>query len=191
MSHFEFFMVLAAVVVAVAMTEIVGNWGRLLRTDARVKLDWLHLGWMFYVLLASVVYWVGMLPYEKFEFVYLGQVWLLVLPTLFLVLVAFALAPNVPTHGRLDLRAYYLSKRRAVFFSLVAFILMGWLADAAITGSIASNELVYPSISIIIFLVLATTSSIAVHWALLGITLAFNLPLAFLRMDDFLSRFAG
>lgn len=191
MSHFEFFMVLAAVVVAVAMTEIVGGWGRLLRTDATIEADWLLLGWTCYVLLASMVYWVGMLPYETFEFVYMGQIWLLVIPSLFLVLVAFALTPNVPTQGRLDLRAYYLSKRRHVFFSLSAFILMGWLADAAITGSISANEVVYPAVSIVIFLILTQTSSITVHWVLLAATLAINLPMAFLRMDAFLGRFSA
>ena len=191
MSHFEFFMVLAAVVVAVAMTEIVGGWGRLLRTDAKVEFDWLYLGWTSFVLIASMVYWVGMLPYQSFGFSYMGQVWLLVIPSLFLVLVAFALTPSVPVQGELCLRDHYLSKRRHVFFSLFGFILLGWLADVAVTGFVSVREWVYPAMMLTIFLVLANTEKPKVHGALLILTLAIHLPMAFFEMDGFLARFAS
>ena len=45
MTLFEFLMMIAAVVVAVGMTEIIGGWGRLMRTRAAVAPDWLHIGW--------------------------------------------------------------------------------------------------------------------------------------------------
>ena len=108
-------MVLAAVVVAVAMTEIVGGWDRLMRTDALVRFDWLHLGWTVYALFLSMLYWIGMWPYEAIPFVYVGQVWLLVVPTLFLVIVAYVLTPDVPESGELNLRDFYITKRRRIF----------------------------------------------------------------------------
>ena len=191
MSHFEFFMVLAAVVVAVAMTEIVGGWGRLLRSSAEIKLDWLYLGWTLFVLLASMIYWVGMLPYESFQFAYLGHVWLLVIPTLFLVLVSFALSAEVPSDGDLRLRDHYLSKRRHIFFGLIGFIITGWLADFFITGYLSFREILYPALMVIIFLSLALTARIWIHSALLVLTLAIHLPIAFLEMDGFLARFSS
>ena len=46
---------------------------------------------------------------ESFGVLLLGQVWLLVIPALFLVIVAFTLTPNIPDHGALNHREYYLS----------------------------------------------------------------------------------
>ena len=41
MSQFEFYLVIAGVVVAIAMAEIVGGWGQLVRANQGVKFDWL------------------------------------------------------------------------------------------------------------------------------------------------------
>ncbi len=51
LSQFEYVIVLAGVVVAVAMTEIVGTWGRILRTNARVTVDPIFVSWTCYLLL--------------------------------------------------------------------------------------------------------------------------------------------
>jgi len=101
-SYFEFLMVLAGLVVAIAMTEIVSGWGRLLRTTVDVQWDWLHFGWGLCLLMLSLQYWVGMWPYHQINFEYLGQVSFLVLPTLFFVSAAYALTPEIPTQGRIN-----------------------------------------------------------------------------------------
>ena len=45
MTQFEFVMMVAAVVVAMGLAEIVGGWGRLLRArQGSITFDWLHLG---------------------------------------------------------------------------------------------------------------------------------------------------
>ncbi len=160
-------MVLSGVVVAVAMTEVVGAWGRILRTDASVRIEPLFVGWTCYLLLLSMLYWVSMWPYQNIEFVYMAQVWLLVLPTLFLVLVAFALTPDVPTNGELDLRSFYFKRRRRVFYSLATFILAGGIARALIAERIVVNDVVISAIWIGSYLILTITKKPSVHWAIL------------------------
>ena len=171
MQQFEYVMVLSGVVVAVAMTEIVGAWGRILRTDARVKIEPLFVGWTCYLLLLSMLYWVSMWPYQNVEFVYMAQVWLLVFPTLFLVLVAFALTPDVPNSGELDLRRFYFKRRRRVFFSLAAFILAGGIARALIAERILLDDVVISAIWIGSYLILTVTRKPLVHWAILVLLL--------------------
>lgn len=134
MSRFEFLMMIAAVVVAIGMTEIVGGWGRWLRTRAAVKFDWLHLGFSVLILSSLIQYWVGMWSYSEVQIDRLGQIFFLILPSLFGVLSAYAITPSVPEDGRLDLREYYLAKRFAIFLPLAAYYVTALLADIVIIG---------------------------------------------------------
>ena len=134
MSRFEFLMMIAAVVVAVGMTEIVGGWGRLMRTRVVVKPDWLHLGWTVVILFSLIQYWVGMWSYNQLPIDYMGQIFFLIIPTLFGVLAAFAITPDVPMEQELDVREYYWAKRRAVFLPLAAYVAMALIADLVIVG---------------------------------------------------------
>ena len=136
MTLFEFLMVIAGVVIAIAMAEIVSGWGRMLRAGAKVQLDWLHLGWSLTVLLNAMLYWVGVWTYAELEFRYVAQTWFLVIPTLFLVLVAFALMPDVGEISGQSLRDYFLSNRRSFFSAYVLFLLFSQLADLVIGGSL-------------------------------------------------------
>ena len=123
MTLFEFLMVIAGVVIAIAMAEIVSGWGRMVRAGVNVKFDWLHLGWSLTVLLNAMLYWVGVWAYAELEFQYVAQTWFLVLPTLFLVLVAFALTPDISQISGQSLRDYFISNRRGFFSSYVLFLL--------------------------------------------------------------------
>ena len=99
MTKFEFAMMIASVVVAIGMTEIVGGWGRMARTSAHVKFDWLHFGWTLVILLWLIQYWIGMFTYVDLQIDYVIEVQFLVIPTLFGVLAAFAITPG-NTAGR-------------------------------------------------------------------------------------------
>jgi len=116
MTLFEFLMAIASVVIAIALTEMFGGWGNLLRTHVRPRIDWLHLGWTILITLYAIQYWVGIWPYRDIEFHSIYQVWFLIFPTLFIVLVAFAITPNVAPAESLDLREYYMSHRGSHFF---------------------------------------------------------------------------
>ena len=134
MSLFEFQMALAAVAIAIGITEIVGGWGRLLRSDISVRVDWIHLLWSLNIVLLSLYYWTGMWRYNATEFAYVGQVYMLVIPTLLLVLASYAITPEVPADRTLDLREYYMANRKKVFIPLAAFMLSAYVADLVILG---------------------------------------------------------
>ena len=134
MTRFEFLMMIAAVVVAVGMTEIVGGWGRLMRTRSAVKPYWLHLGWTILILSSLIQYWIGMWSYSELQIERLGQIFFLIIPSLFGVLAAFAITPDVPDDGQLILRDYYWTKRTAIFLPLAAYFVTALVADFVIIG---------------------------------------------------------
>ena len=134
MTLFEFLMALASVVIAIALTEIFAGWGRLLRTHIVPRLDWLHLAWTLVIVLYAIQYWVGIWPYREIQFNYIYQVWFLIFPTLFIVLVSYAITPDIDPDSNLDLRDYYLSRRTPIFIGLAAFIATAQLADVVIQG---------------------------------------------------------
>lgn len=132
MTLFEFLMALASVVIAIALTEIFAGWGRLLRTHIVPHIDWLHLSWSLVIVLYAIQYWVGIWPYREVEFTLIYQVWFLIFPTLFIVLVSYAITPDIDPDTNLDLRDYYLSRRAPIFIGLAAFLATAQVADVII-----------------------------------------------------------
>ncbi len=168
MTLFEFLMALASVVIAIALTEIFAGWGRLLRTHVVPKIDWLHLGWTLVVVLYAIQYWVGIWPYREVQFTLIYQVWFLIFPTLFIVLVSYAITPDIDPDTNLDLRDYYMSRRGPIFIGLAAFIATAQIADVIILGfniNWTGGSLV------VIALLPALTKSITVH----SVVMTFNL----------------
>ena len=185
MSRFEFFMMIASVVVAIGMTEIAGGWGRMVRTPARVNFDWLHLGWTIYILLLSVQYWIGMWSYNQLEISYVGQIYFLVIPTIFLVIAAYAITPDVPLEGEFDVRDYYLANRIGVFLSLAMFSVAAWIADLVIAG-LQRLEIAFMIMSLLVaagMMVLAFTKRVWVHTGILGLSILIVLGGLFTEMS--------
>ena len=173
MSRFEFVMMIASVVAAIGITEIAGGWVRIVRTPARVCFDWLHLGWTIYLLLLAIQYWIGMWSYNQLEITYVGQIYFLVIPTVFLVIAAYAITPDVPLEGVFDVRDYYLANRIGVFLPLAMFSVAAWIADLAIAG-LERLEIGFMIMSLLVatgMVILAMTKRIWVHTGILGISI--------------------
>lgn len=176
MTLFEFLMALASVVIAMALTEIFAGWGRLLRTHIVPHIDWLHLGWTLVIVLYAIQYWVGIWPYREIEFTLIYQVWFLIFPTLFIVLVSYAITPDVDPDTSLDLRDYYMSRRTPVFIGLAAFIATAQLADVIILGiSLDWTSFILVGIA----LLPAFTQRVSIHTAVLVFNLYFELANGF------------
>jgi len=164
MTLFEFLMALASVVIAIALTEIFAGWGRLLRTHIVPRLDWLHLGWSLVIVLYAIQYWVGIWPYREIQFIYIYQVWFLIFPTLFIVLVSYAITPDIDPDTNLDLRDYYMSRRTPIFIGLAAFLATAQIADVIILGI----NLSWISFALVIISLLpAFTKQIGIHTAVM------------------------
>jgi len=181
MTKFEFAMMIASVVVAVGMTEIVGGWGRMARTSAHVKFDWLHFGWTLVILLWLIQYWIGMFTYVDFQIDYVIEVQFLVIPTLFGVLAAFAITPEMPREGSFDMRAFFWEKRSVAFASLVVFSLLAATADFIIIGfdDRAIQNLLAHGVLAVIMTTMIFTRRIAAHAAALCLVVFFFVVMAF------------
>lgn len=154
MSKFEFLMMIASVVVAVGLAEIIAGWGKLLRsTNEEIRTDWLHLSFSIVLPFAFLNYWMGMWAYHPLELTYFGQIAFLVIPSFFIVLTAYAISPNFPEKEGFDSREFYLSKKKQIWLSFSAFYLSAMLADFVIAGKIQGTpEIVVPFISLILLL---------------------------------------
>jgi hypothetical protein len=174
-------MMIAAVVVAVGMTEIVGGWGRLMRTRAVVKADWLHLGWSIWILVVLIRYWIGMWAYSQLQIDYMVQILFLIIPTLFGVLAAFAITPDVPTAGELDVREYYWAKRTAVFLPLAAFTLLSYVADLVIVGvdKVGFDLLLITGAGTVLLIFLTITKRLWIHVTVLACVAANTIEFLF------------
>lgn len=173
MTLFEFLMAIASVVIAIALTEIFGGWGHILRAKNLPKIDWLHLSWTIVVVLYAIQYWVGIWPYRDIEFTLIYQVWFLIIPTLFIVLVSFAITPDVRPDELLDLREYYMSRRRPIFYSMAAFIATANIADWVIVSFPANILGMTFTLFVVVMLIPTFTNRIWAHTLALGFHLGY------------------
>lgn len=193
MTRFEFLMMIAAVVVAVGMTEIVGGWGRLMRTRAVVKADWLHLGWSIWILAVLIQYWIGMWAYNQLQIDYMVQIFFLIIPTLFGVLAAFAITPDVPMVGELDVREYYWAKRTAIFLPLAAFVLLSYVADLVIVGvdKVGFGHLFISGVGMVLLIFLTITKRLWFHVVVLGCSTVNTIAFLFRHSSDLSTKWIG
>ncbi|MCI5106554.1 MAG: hypothetical protein MRY76_07575 [Pseudomonadales bacterium] len=176
MTLFEFMMAIASVVIAIALTEMFGGWGNLLRAHIAPQIDWLHLCWSVVVVLYAIQYWMGIWPYRVQDFNFIYQVWFLIIPTLFIVLVSFAITPDVGPDDTLRLRDYYMSRRAPIFFGLAIFVTTAQLADLVIQGS--GFSLI--GVSLIGSLIIpALSTAVWMHFAVMLYNLYFLVQVAF------------
>ncbi len=181
MSQFEFLMAIASVLIAIGMAEIVSGWGRLLRSTLSVKLDWLYLLWTVLSLVAALVYWTSMWPYGNAQFTHMYQVWFLVIPSLFLVMLAYAVTPQLPGSGEFCLRSYYQTKQKQIFGSHSMFLALAALADYLIVGSL---QLVLLCMSLLV-LTLAFVRQLWIHYCISVAYGVLTCSTAFIELQDF------
>ncbi len=186
MTTFEFAMLVASVVVAFGMTEIVGGWGRMARTPANVNFDWLYFGWSASILLWTVQYWTGMFSYAVVSIDYVIELYFLIIPSLFMVLAAFAVTPDVPLAGEFDLRAYYLAKRKPFFLAFAGFSIFAALADLVIVGP--DGFYFWTTISHVVtaavLVGLIYTDRIWLHWLTMIVLFIFLIATSFASISD-------
>ena len=114
-----------------------------------------------------------MWSYNQLEITYVGQIYFLVIPTVFLVIAAYAITPDVPLEGVFDVRDYYLANRIGVFLPLAMFSVAAWIADLAIAG-LERLEIGFMIMSLLVatgMVILAMTKRIWVHTGILGISI--------------------
>ncbi|MEM7541494.1 MAG: hypothetical protein AAF384_07880 [Pseudomonadota bacterium] len=175
MSQFEFLMIIASIFVAIAITEIISWWGQLLRSDPYPPVSRIHLAWTILFVCNAVLYWSGFWPYRDIAIESYGQIWMLLLPTLFMILVGYALTPS-PTALAEHNGKYFDEKRKTIFIPWSVFILLAVLADAAIVESPTLEGAVPGLVSMAVFVSLIFLSNPIINY----VGLAFLFLLLFL-----------
>ncbi|MCK5942336.1 MAG: hypothetical protein KAI24_10235 [Planctomycetes bacterium] len=118
MDRFDYQLVLIAVVLGLAITELLTCVSHMLLARHRTRVFWVHLVWLVTVFFVAVQYWHVMWTWrtsgslgESF-FDYLLS---LMIPVMLFVSAAL-IGPNVPADDDLfDFRAYYFANHRAIF----------------------------------------------------------------------------
>ncbi len=135
MTQFEFLITFASVVLAIALTEMLGGWGRLIRSRLPIRWSGLWIGYSLAVVSIIIMYWSGMWPYRDQSFREGYKIYWLAIPTFFLVVLGYLLSPEPDDDAdEVDLEARYwqISPR---MFPLLALIFVGSvLADVIIMG---------------------------------------------------------
>lgn len=144
MGAFDYVMMLAAIVIGLALTQLMQGVGRIVENPHASKIWWVHLVWVAHTGLLSVFWW-------WFEFglrrtpVWTFQLYAFVLGYAFLIyLISTILFPSDLGEAR-DFKKYFLSRRRWFFGMLIALLTVD-VIDTLSKGAahFASLGLEYP-----------------------------------------------
>jgi len=131
MDRFEFLSVLPSIVLAIAVTEILGALGGMIRLRHDVRPHPVHVGWMGLVLVLSIQFWWSLWDRrgsaEQGFVAYLASL----MPYFTLVVLAHYLTPD-PEHD--DLETYYLRNARGFFLIGSTLLLELIVTDSLLHG---------------------------------------------------------
>ena len=184
-------MIIASVLVAIAITEVVSWWGKLLRNKRMRDVGSVYLAWSALFICTIVLYWSGFWAYEGVIIVNYAQIWMLLLPTLLAILVAFTITPS-SAEPSFTFRTYYEENRKLIFFCWALFILGAAVADVVMLKSIDLEGALPAGVIIGILVACGLTKNIWVHCIALVIlfTLMLLVPVA-LGFKETLDFFSG
>jgi hypothetical protein len=115
--------VLVSIVIAIAVTEILATWGRMIRLRGTVRPYWVHVGWMAVVLLLAIQFWWSLWELREWPDWNFFQYVLSLLPFLTLVVLTFLLCPDPTAVGEEGMEGYFF-ENSGWFFTLSAVFLL-------------------------------------------------------------------
>lgn len=165
MSKFEFSIAIVSVVLALATTELITSWGRLIKKSERLNIDLLYASWSLFVLVGAVVHWGGLWAYESAPFDSQIELFVILLPALTIALAVSIFSPD----GELALsqREQYL-RASPRFFPLIGMAyFLAAIADYIVVGS--SMNLLYVIAASLLVSAIGWTQSVRLHVIVLSI----------------------
>ncbi|MBO0750250.1 MAG: hypothetical protein J2O44_07470 [Porphyrobacter sp.] len=121
MDMFGYIVILTGVVIGLALTHLMQGIAKIIEHPGRVKLWWVHLGWVAYMFVSAVFWWwwefrlrlVATWTFQLYAFV-IGYAFLVYL--ICAVLVPSDVAPHA------GFKEYFLARRRWFFGLLIAWL---------------------------------------------------------------------
>jgi hypothetical protein len=138
MSHFEFLMTIASVVLAIGLSELFAGWGRLVRSGTRIKWSGLWIAWSIYIVILHFMYWSGIWPYRDVTFDSGFKILWLAIPTFFIIVISYLFSPDPGDLEELDLEALYWRIMPRAVPMLMCVYIMSTLADRVLIGEASS-----------------------------------------------------
>jgi hypothetical protein len=128
-------MTFASVILAIALSEILGGWGKLIRSNLPIPWSPLWIGWSLFLVALIIIYWSGMWPDRDQSFSEGHKIFWLAIPTFFLVVLSYLLSPE-PDDGceSVDLEERYWRISSRMFPLLTLFMASSLAADVVIVG---------------------------------------------------------
>lgn len=129
MSKFEFIMMFVSVVVAFAMAELLMGWGKMIRYRHRIRRPWLLAGWSVWLLIIMTYHYLGFWEYQAHDFVMVGPMLLFLCAPVMMVLLTFALTPEIRPYRTMDLEKHYFATKNWFFVMVVLFLILARASD--------------------------------------------------------------
>ena len=171
MSGFEYALVIVAVVIGLALTDVAQSSHRLLVRRRAVRWDPLPLLVAHYVLLTAVRMWFTVWRVREVDALLRYPLYVWLFAELFvLFLLAAACLPDDPDRDGADLRAWYEGHRRyiwSLFALFQASYLAHWLYFASEWGTLAADfwpNVLWPLAPLLIYVGLIFTGRRALHY---------------------------
>ena len=129
MSKFEFIMMFVSVVVAFAKKELLMGWGKIIRARSRVKHPWLLAGWSFWLLIIITYHYLGFWEYQAYDFTKVTPMVLFLAAPIMMVLLTFALTPELRYFQKIDLEEHYFQTKNWFFCMVIIFLVLSRASD--------------------------------------------------------------
>ncbi len=175
MSKFEFIMMFVSVVVAFAMAELLMGWGKIIRGRHRVKHPWLMAGWSFWLLIIITYHYLGFWEYQVYDFTKVAPMLLFLAAPIMMVLLTFALTPELRYFQRIDLEEHYFQTKNWFFCMVIIFLILSRASDPLLPDFAETwmNRSLGTVLIILSVVWLLFTNNRTIHYSLLIFNLAY------------------
>jgi hypothetical protein len=144
MGMFEYVIVLTGVVIGLALTHLMQGVAKIIEHPGRVRIWWVHLGWVVYMFVSAVFWWwwefrlrlIANWSFQLYAFV--------IAYAFFIYLICVMLFPSDIEPFK-DFKEYFIARRRWFFGMLIAWLAIDFF-DTWAKGStyFASLGIEYP-----------------------------------------------
>ena len=134
MDAFSYLSVLNSIVLGLALASLLAGFAGLVRARARVVMYWPLAAQMCLLFLIQVQLWWALFSLrEVVRWSFPGFLVVLLQPVLVYLATAF-LVPDIPEHGKLDLREAYFREARGYFAAILLVLVDSLVRNLVLTG---------------------------------------------------------
>jgi hypothetical protein len=134
LSIFEFLLALYAIVAGLGVSLLVRSVGQMIEARDRVRLYWVHTGWVALIFVAHVVSWFALWRFAGHAPWTILQALLLLCVPILLYLISHLAVPELEDDRVHDMRVYYFRHARWTQGLLLGVLVTGALAHFVIEG---------------------------------------------------------